>query len=234
MERAMTTKAAWGYVRLSQTGREASLEEQKQDIREYARGNDDLELQTTRNDGERTSGFDPEREEYQLVREKIRAAGIDAIVVRDRARLSRDFDDRLSLLVDLRASGVEWHVIEAGGLVDVQDVQQAGMECLHAMMDHYKKMMEIERSREAVAERLEKGYDHGAVRFGMTYREDGKYQVPGEDFDVVRRIFELADSGKSQREIRDEVEVALGTISRVLERREWYEERAALAMEAEP
>jgi DNA invertase Pin-like site-specific DNA recombinase len=224
----MTTKAAWGYVRLSQTGREASLDEQKADIREYARAHEDLSLQTTRNDGERTSGFDPDREEYQLVREKIRAADIDAIIVRDRARLSRDFDDRLSLLTDLRQSGVEWHVIEAGGFIDVQDVQQAGMECLHAMMDHYKKMIEIQRSKEAVAERLEKGYDHGAVRFGMAYRDDGKYQVPGEDFDVVEDIFELADEGHTQREIREEVGEALGTISRVLDRREWYEERAAL------
>lgn len=229
----MTTKAAWGYVRLSQTGREASLDEQKADIREYARSHDELNLQTTRNDGERTSGFNPDRHEYQLVREKINNAEIDAIIVRDRARLSRDFDDRLDLLVDLRQSGVEWHVIEAGGYIDVQDVQQAGMECLHAMMDHYKKMIEIKRSKEAVAERLEKGYDHGAVRFGMTYRDDGKYQVPGEGFETVEDIFELADEGYTQREIREEVGEALGTISRVLDRREWYEKRAARAMEAD-
>jgi DNA invertase Pin-like site-specific DNA recombinase len=92
----MSEKVAWGYVRLSQEGRDLSLEKQKADIREYAKEHD-LDLQTTRNDGENTSGFDKTREGYQLLREKIRNSEIDAVIVRDRARLSRDFDDRLQL-----------------------------------------------------------------------------------------------------------------------------------------
>lgn len=220
-------KAAWGYVRLSQTGREASLDEQKKSIREYARDHD-LALQTTRNDGDRTSGFDTDREEYQLVREKIRAGEIDAVIVRDRARLSRDFDDRLQLIQEFRASGVEWHVVESGGRLHLEDVQRAGMEAIHAMMDHTKKMIEIERARDAVAERMDSDFDHGRPRFGMTYDEAGEYQVPGEDFEVVRRIFAKDDKGEMPKEIAADLPVSKSTVERVLERREWYLERAAL------
>lgn len=219
------TKSAWGYVRLSQSGREASLAEQKKSIRDYAADYEDLRLETTRNDGDRTSGFNAEREQYQLLREQIRTGDLDAVIVRDRARLSRDFDDRVRLLSEFRTNGVEWHVIEAGGRLHVEDVQNAGIECLHAMMDHVKKQIEIERSREALAERMEKDYDHGRPKFGMKYDEAGQYQVPGEDFDKVVDIIELRDAGVSYPEIEDEVGVSISTARRVWERRNWYIER---------
>lgn len=221
-------KTAWGYVRLSQSGREASLDEQKRAIREYAREHD-LALQTTRNEGEGTSGFDPTREEYQLLREKIRAAAIDAVVVRDRARLSRDFDDRLELLTEFRESGVEWHVVEAGGRLGLDDVQTAGMECIHAMMDHTKKMVEIERSRSAVQERLDAGYDHGPPRFGMEYGPDGHYQRPGENFELVEAVWRLNEAGATYGEIKAETGVPVGTAQRIVENKEWYLERAQKA-----
>jgi len=219
------TKSAWGYVRLSQSGREASLAEQKKSIRDYAADYEELQLETTRNDGDRTSGFNAEREQYQLLREQIRTGGLDAVIVRDRARLSRDFDDRVRLLSEFRTNGVEWHVIEAGGRLHVEDVQNAGIECLHAMMDHVKKQIEIERSREALAERMEKDYDHGRPKFGMQYDEAGQYQVPGDDFDKVVDIIELRDDGASYPEIEDEVGVSISTARRVWERRNWYIER---------
>jgi len=219
-------KDAWGYVRLSQKGRDTSLDEQKDSIRTYARENG-LNLQTTRNEGDKTSGFDSERDEYQLVREKIRNDEIDCVIVRDRARLSRDFDDRLSLITDFRASGVEWHVVEAGGLIDVEDEQTAGMECLHAMMDHVKKKIEIERSKAAVAERLENGYYQGKPPYGLEFDDDGQYLVPGEEFEHVLTIFELRDQDQSFNAIAKEVPVSSSTVSNICDRREMYAEYAA-------
>jgi DNA invertase Pin-like site-specific DNA recombinase len=214
-------KSAWGYVRLSQKGRDTSLDEQKDSIRTYAR-EEGLNLQTTRNEGDKTSGFDSDREEYQLVREKIRTAEIDAIIVRDRARLSRDFDDRLSLITDFRESGVEWHVVEAGGLIDVQDVQTAGMECLHAMMDHVKKKIEIERSKEAVQERLDNGYYQGKPPYGLEFDDNGQYLQASEEFQHVITILEMRDEGKSYNAIAREVPVSSSTVSNICDRREMY------------
>ena len=217
---------AWGYVRLSQTGRDGTLDAQKQAIREYATNNN-LNLVTTRNDGDNTSGFNKTRDGYQLIRQKIRDQELDAIIVRDRARLSRDFDDRLDLLIELRTNEIELHVIESGGRVDVQDVQQAGIECLLAMMDHVKKMAEIERSRQAVAERQERGCYQGSVPFGLRFAEDNCHleQHP-EEWALLEEIIREREQGRTLEEIAGVVGLSTAAVSRVCSRGlGWYEER---------
>jgi DNA invertase Pin-like site-specific DNA recombinase len=217
---------AWGYVRLSQEGRDASLAEQKKSIREYARAHD-LNLQTTRNDGKNTSGFSTDRDEYQLLRDKLRNGEIDAVIVRDRARLSRDFDERLSLITDFRRTGVEWHVTEANGRLELEHVQQAMFECIHAGMDHIKKKIEIERSKQAVQERLDNGYYQGKPPYGLEFDDDGQYLVPSDEFAHVLTIFQKRDQGESYRSIAQDVPVSRTTVSSICDRREMYAEYAA-------
>lgn len=87
------------------------------------------------------------------------------------------------------------------------------------------KEEEIQKSRQAIERRKGHGYDHGRPRFGMTYDADGHYQVPGEDFDTVLKIFQLDNAGNSRREIADDVGVPTSTVQNVLDRREWYRTR---------
>lgn len=220
------SRDAWGYVRLSQSGREGTLEDQKQAIRDYCR-REGLNLQTTRNDGKRTSGFDPDRDEYRLLREQIRDGAIDVVVTRDRARLSRDFDDRLALLTEFRETGVEWHVVEAGGRLGVDDVQTAGMECLHAMMDHVKKKVEIERAREATQDRLDRGLDHGRPPFGMAYDDAGEHWVPAGGFETALDVIEMREDGASWSEIVAETELDRSKCRRIYERADRYLDEAS-------
>lgn len=222
----MSEKSAWGYVRLSQDGRDDSLDEQKRTIREYARDSE-LSLATTRNDGKNTSGFDASRHEYQLLREKIRNADIDAVIVRDRARLSRDFDDRLSLIVDFRASGVEWHVVEAGGRIGLTDVQTAGMECLHAMMDHVKKKIEITRSKDATAQRVSDGCYQGTPPIGLRFASDKCHlEKDADEWRTVEKIIERRANGDPVGAVAADAGVSSATVSRVSSRGiEWYEEK---------
>jgi hypothetical protein len=63
----------------------------------------------------------------------------------------------------------------------------------------------------------------------MTYDDAGHYQVPGEDFDTVLEIFRHDRNGKSRREIAEEVEIPLGTVQNVLDRRDWCVEREKIA-----
>lgn len=207
---------AWGYVRLSQDGRDDSLDEQMRQIREYCREHERLQLRTTNNDGENTSGFNPDRDGYQQIREAIREQRVDAIVSRDRARLSRDFDDRLELLLELRANDVEWHVIEAGGRLGVQDTQNAGMEAIHAMTDDMKKRIEIQRARAAMEERQERGCYQGSTPFGLKFHDDGCHLQKSQKWSTLREIFELKnDHGVTA--IAQRVGVPKGTVSRILD-----------------
>lgn len=227
----MTTDplSAWGYVRLSQRGREGSLDEQKKAIREYARRNERIELVTTLNEGDLTSGFNAERPKYQQLLNHIQDTTAEAVVVRDRARLSRDFDERLRLVTLFRNTGTELHVVEDGGEIDLEDPLKAGTEAIHAATDHIKKKIEIDRTKEAVKKRMEEGYDHGPPRVGMEYRDDGKYQQPGEDYDLVKRVWELHDQGESYYRIEKETGVAKSTAQRIVENKDWYLKREAMA-----
>ena len=222
----------WGYVRLSQEGRDTSLDKQKESIRDYCTTND-LQLVTTLNDGKRTSGFDTDREAYQTLLSKLDSGDIEAVVVRDRARLARDFDERLRLLTLFRDCDIEWHVIEAGGQIEIGDVQTAAMEAVHAAMDHAKKMAEIERARDAVAERMDSDMDHGRPKFGMEYDDAGEYQVPGEDFEKVVDILRQRADGASYSEIAGATGVSRSTVHKVVNRRQWYEARAGSKLDTE-
>lgn len=222
----------WGYVRLSQQGRDTSIEKQKESLRKYC-SNNDLNLVTTLNDGKNTSGFDTNREKYQTLIERIDAGKVGAVVVRDRARLSRDFDERLRLITMFRQTGCELHVVEAGGKIEIENVQTAAMEAVHAGMDHAKKMAEIERTRDAVEERMSEDYDHGPPRFGMRYREDGQYQEPADNFEKVEKIWQLREDGCSYSEIEKQLGVPSSTAQRVVENRDWYIKREEMAQPAE-
>lgn len=58
-----------GYTRLSQES-DTSIDRQKRHIREYV-DNQGMSLDRIYDDGERTSGWNESREEYQQVREQV-------------------------------------------------------------------------------------------------------------------------------------------------------------------
>jgi len=54
------------------------------------------------------------REEYQKARSRVQSGEIDAVVINDKRRLARDFDETMRLILDLREYGVEAHTFEEG------------------------------------------------------------------------------------------------------------------------
>jgi len=221
---------AIGYTRLSQQS-DTSIERQRSHIKEYAdeRG---WQLATVYDDGERASGFDSNREQYQRLRDRVRDdADVGAVVVNDKRRLARDIDEVMRLIPDLRQAGVELHSHQDGQL-DLSDPMRSAIEILQAAAAHEEKMSEIEKAREAVNERLDAGHDHGRPRFGMRYNDSGTRQVPGEDFGRVRRVFELRSDGYTLTEIADRTGIATSTVQRILDNREWYRERLPESSEA--
>lgn len=221
---------AVGYTRLSQQS-DTSIERQRSHIEEYAdeRG---WQLATVYDDGERASGFDSNREQYQRLRDRVRDdADVGAVVVNDKRRLARDIDEVMRLIPDLRQAGVELHSHQDGQL-DLSDPMRSAIEILQAAAAHEEKMSEIEKAREAVNERLDAGHDHGRPRFGMRYNDSGTRQVPGEDFGRVRRVFELRSDDHTLTEIADTTDIATSTVQRILDNRDWYRERLPESSEA--
>jgi len=210
-----------GYTRLSQKS-DTSIKRQKRHIRTYA-DERDLALETMYDDGERSSGFDEEREQYQRVRSRVQSGKIAAVIVNDKRRLARDFDETMRLVLDLRENDVEAHTCQEGKL-DLSDPVQAAVEVLQAASEHEAKKKEIERAREAVQERIENGYDHGRPPIGFRFDNAGEQWVPdreGSFPDVVHAI-RMVDEGATYRDVKEKIGIAPSTMSRIIDRREQY------------
>lgn len=216
---------AVGYTRLSQES-DTSIARQKRHIRAYADEND-LTLETIYDDGERSSGFDESREEYQQVRDQVQAGEITAVIVNDKRRLARDFDETMRLVLDLREYDIEAHTYHEGRL-DLSDPVQAAVEVLQAASEHEAKKKEIERAREAVQERLDSGHDHGRPPIGFRYDDNGERWVPdrkGRFEDVVKAI-QMVDEGATYADVQEEFDIPPSTMSGVMERHDRYLQEA--------
>jgi DNA invertase Pin-like site-specific DNA recombinase len=216
-------KQAWGYVRLSQDGREGTIEQQKSDIRDYAKKVSSLSLVTTLNEGKRTSGFDADREKYNTLKGKIESGNVDAVIVRDRARIARDFDERMRFALLCRKQDVEVHVVEENRRMRLDNPMQMGVEAIQSAVDHKSKVAEIERSKSAVKERVDKGHWQGRPPFGFELDSEKEQLVPGEDFELALEVLSERDNGASYREIAETCGVASSTVGSILDRRELYE-----------
>ena len=212
---------AIGYTRLSQES-DTSIDRQKRHIRKYANKNA-LTLDAIYDDGERSSGFDESREEYQQVRDRVQSGEIAAVIVNDKRRLARDFDETMRLVLDLREHDVEAHTFQEGRL-DLSDPVQAAVEVLQAASEHEAKKKEIERARKAVQERIDNGHDHGRPPIGFRFDDDGEQWVPdreGRFRDVVKAI-QMVEDGSTYRDIEDELGIAPSTMSGVMDQKERY------------
>lgn len=212
---------AIGYTRLSQES-DTSIDRQKRHILAYA---DELglTLETIYDDGERSSGFDESREEYQQVRERVQSGEIVAVIVNDKRRLARDFDETMRLVLDLREHDVEVHTCQEGKL-DLSDPVQAAVEVLQAASEHEAKKKEIERAREAVQERISNGFDHGRPPIGFRFDDAGEYWVPdreGRFSDVVDAI-RMVEEGSTYRDVKKKLNIAPSTMTHIMNRRDRY------------
>jgi DNA invertase Pin-like site-specific DNA recombinase len=213
--------SAIGYTRLSQES-DTSINRQKRHIRAYADENG-LTLEAIFDDGERSSGFDESREEYQRVRKRVQSGEIAAVVVNDKRRLARDFDETMRLVLDLREHDIEAHTFQEGRL-DLSDPVQAAVEVLQAASEHEAKKKEIERAREAVQERIDDGHDHGRPPIGFRFDDAGERWVPdreGRFKDVVEAI-RMVEDGATYADVQEELGIAPSTMSGVMKRRDRY------------
>lgn len=210
---------AYGYTRLSQTS-DTSIERQQRHIREYTdtHGYDLVEIL---NDGERTSGFNTGRSEYSSLKDLIRAGDVDAVIVHDRKRIGRDYDERMQFYFLLRGHGVEFHTYRAGH-IDLTDPTDVAVEGIHAAKDHEAAEENIEAAREAVRERVNAGHYHGGPRYGTRFSADKTELVPDTEFSTVLDALAQRDRGATYTDIRDSTGIALGTLANIFDRREWY------------
>jgi DNA invertase Pin-like site-specific DNA recombinase len=213
---------AVGYTRLSQES-DTSISSQKDDISSYC-SSEGLELEHMFDEGEKQSGFDDEREQYQAMKEYLSFQDVDAVVVRDLSRLSRDRKERVKLLLELDDLGVELHSTERGE-VDISKPWTLTIETIKATSDDVQKRKEIERSKKEIEKRQEKGFYQGKPPLGLQMDEAGEHLVVDqEEIEDVREIFQLRSQGYSYPEIEEASGVPRATAYRVVNRKPMYQD----------
>lgn len=212
---------AVGYTRLSQRS-DRSISKQKEAIRKYCEKNG-FELDRIYDDGEKSSGFDDDRSEYLRLKEHIDSGAVDAVVVNDKTRIGRDFDERMRFVLDLRGGDVDLHSARRGH-IDLSDPTDAAVESVHAAQDDEGARELIERAKEATAERIAAGHDHGRPPFGFEYGPDKERWVPGDEFSTAIDVLDQRDAGATYSEIENATGVARSTACRIVKREERYRE----------
>lgn len=215
------TKTARIYVRLSDSSNR-SIDSQIEDCEAYAAA-EGLTVDHIYNEGERESGWDNAREEYNKMLEDAEDGEFDVLIVRSGSRFGRDKRERIRRFFDLDEWGVELHTVSRG-YIDPEDPSDFLMEVFQAMSDDHGKREEVERLTAELEKRREEGLFVGEPPTGLRYDEDKRFLVADEDvIDDVLRVFELRDRDMSYRDIAEHVPWSPPTVGKLLDRREKYE-----------
>ena len=221
----MTTKTAVGYTRLSQKS-DTSIDDQMQEIRDLADAQG-FQLYCIYNDGELASGFDSERPEYLRMQTDLEDGLADVLIVRGRDRLSRDKRERSMLMYDIEDWGVELWTTTDRARIELNSDEAWLIEMIQAYVDDVAKRREIQRARAKIQQRVDAGFHQGRPRYGTKFDEQRQHLVPGDDFGDVMTAIEMREVGESFRSIVAQTTIpSTSTLSRVLERKDWYHELA--------
>ncbi len=155
----MTTDTAVGYIRLSQDVK--SLDRQRQDVEEYINKNG-YPLDEIYNEGKRTSGFDADRPEYTALLDHIEGESIDVVIIPNLSRLSRDRKERLRLLLNLDAIGVQLHSVDLDDEPDWGHPLEPQYNSLPGRVPHSRSLMSQNDTDATLSAIFKEG--HQAVR----------------------------------------------------------------------
>ncbi|MCL9814403.1 recombinase family protein [Natranaeroarchaeum aerophilus] len=220
----MSKKTAVGYSRLSQTS-DTSISDQQREIRQLTDGQG-FDLLRIYDDGQRSSGFDADRPEYLEMQATLKDEDVDAVVVRDRDRLSRDKRERSMLYYDLDEWGVELWTTKDGECVELEDDESWLIEMIRNYMDDVAKRREIQQAKKKINERVENGYHQGRPRYGTEHDNNGHHLVPGDGFEDALMVLALNDADAPKTNIVDKTGISRGTVYDIIDRQDWYRKLA--------
>jgi DNA invertase Pin-like site-specific DNA recombinase len=187
------------YTRLSQGGRQGSIDQQIQTCRDYA-DTHDLQVGDIYNDGEFSSGFkDGDRPRYEALRHRIEADEIDGVIIRDDKRLARERVELYRLFADMIETDTELHIAEDGE-VELNDIEGV-VHLFMTSVQNEEKKKEIKRNAEGIKSKIEAGMPHGRNPRGMEYSKNKTELVPVTDADGnVTEVFKNMSKAVAEKD----------------------------------
>ena len=121
------------------------------------------------------------------------ASEFDGLIVRDGARLGRDYWEKMGTIRDLRRADVELHIIEDGGFFDYEDSMTKVKSFANTWGDEGKKLEEIRKSMRATQAIRDARFPTTSLPYGYAPGLDGttrrKVWNMTPEANVVRSVF---------------------------------------------
>jgi len=156
-------------------------------------------------------------EEVQQLLEDLGDGKYDYLVAWDDTRLARD--NYFYRFVEEAKKG-DCDIIFHDDEIDRENLSFDVMR----QVETHVKQKEIEKSKKAKEKRRKWGCWDGPVPTGLEYDSNTEYLVKDSvEWQAIEKVLEMRDDGASYGEIVDKTGIPKGTVSRILDRREWYE-----------
>lgn len=189
------------YARYSTTGqREASIEDQLRECREFAKRNG-FSVAEEFHDAA-MSGNESNRPGYQRMLTAARDKSFDVIVAHELSRLSRNEAETHSLREELEWLGV--HIVTATDGIDTRQASMGILLSVKSAMARAELKQAADRTHRGLKGRVLAGRSGGGKCYGYA-SEAGVRSVVPKQAKVVRWIFERFRDGASTRAIANEL-----------------------------
>lgn len=207
---------AVGYCRVSTQNKEqeSSLDNQKTRIKEYAEKQGYQYLKTFQE--KITSKKQPlERPEFSDLISYSLNNDINKIIVKHRDRLARE-PAHLFLTIDpLEEEGIEFESVE--GDLSFDKTEEEMFTIIKSYMDKMEREKTNAKIKATYEKKKQRGDHMGPKPTGLTYNNKKTKFIPGENFDKVKKAFQLRiDENKSYYKIEEETGIPHGTLHRMM------------------
>jgi len=196
------TKRAAIYTRVSteeQAERGFSLQTQEEACRRYCEERGWTVIEVYREEG--VSGATLDRPQLDALRDAIEAGRVDAVVVYDQDRLSRNAGQYLLLREEWERRNMELHFVQTGHAESDEDRL---METIRAGIAEYERAKIAERSRRNIRGRVKAGstivYGHPPYGYAVEKQDNGLYRlvIDEDEARIVRLVYAWYTQGDGE------------------------------------
>lgn len=214
------SKAAVGYGRVSTTSesQESSIPTQRDRIKSYCNSKGWSFVKFFQDKG--ASGKDVERTGFNSLKNYLQQNEIDALIVTNLDRFSRNPRDVIGEIDWLNDIGVDFVSIDQS--IDTSTTTGEMVMVLISYLNRMEREKTVEKIEKSLERKKERGDPLGRPPFGLKYSEDKTSLIAGSSFDTALRTIELREQGKTLREIEWKTGVSSSTVSRINKRKQLY------------
>lgn len=215
-----SSKTAVGYARVSTTSesQETSIPTQRDRIKSYCESKGWSFKKFFQDKG--SSGKDVERPGFNSLKSFLQDRDVDALIVTNLDRFSRNPRDVISEIDWLNEIGVDFVSIDQS--IDTSTTTGEMVMVLISYLNRMEREKTVEKIEKSLEKKKEKGEPLGRPPFGLKYSEDKTSLVAGSNFDTALRTIELREQGKTLGEIERKTGVSSSTASRINQRKQLY------------